>query len=153
MAYLRELENSLNALTDDTALKSKICQIMSELGSLVYPNTGACYSLVPKNLQKINWEKVYEIFCSKHFCEKTQEPIISILITFKNVDCHRTLSCIVAQTLCDLLAFSQNTNQGMLLNENREYLSNDESARSRVKASAWFTRLKWRMTTPFTRVE
>ena len=35
----------------------------------------------------------------------------------------------------------------MLLNENREYLSNDENARSRVKASAWFTRLKWRMTT------
>lgn len=50
IAYLKELENSLSTLTDDISLKPKICQILSELGCLVYPNTGACYSLIPKTV-------------------------------------------------------------------------------------------------------
>jgi hypothetical protein len=142
MIYLKELEEQLDTLTNDIVLKSKICQILSELGSLVYPNTGACYSLIPKDLQKINWEKIYDNVNSKHFCEKTHEPIVNILIPFKTVDCHRTLSCLVAQTLCELLAFSQNTNKGLLLNENKKALSHDETLRPRVKASTWLTRLK-----------
>ena len=95
-------------------------------------------------IQNVNWEKVYEIVYSKHFCEKTHEPIINILATFKNVDCYRTLSCLIAQTLCDLLASSQNTNQGLLLNENKDYLcSNEHTSLKKIKAHDL---LKWGIT-------
>jgi hypothetical protein len=105
--YLQELEEELNKLTNDTTLKSKICQILSELGSLVYPNTRACYSLIPKDLRKVNWEKEYEVFHDKHFFKESNSPIKSILVTFQNVDCNRTLSCLVSQALCDTLSTSE----------------------------------------------
>lgn len=59
IAYLYFLEKQLDsAIIDAKKLKLYIFQILSELGSLVFPNTSACYSLVPNDLKKLDWESI-----------------------------------------------------------------------------------------------
>ena len=53
IVYLQQLEKQLDLITDDKDLKLYIFQILSELGSLVFPNTSACYSIIPGDLKKI----------------------------------------------------------------------------------------------------
>lgn len=53
MAYLKEFEKQLDQTTDDRDLKLYIFQIVSELGSLVFPNTTACYSIILGDLKRI----------------------------------------------------------------------------------------------------
>jgi hypothetical protein len=57
IAYLQKLEKELETLiSDNTELKCYILQMFIELGSLVFPNTTACYSIIPKDLKDLNWK-------------------------------------------------------------------------------------------------
>lgn len=52
IAYLKAFEKQLDDITDDKDFKLYIFQILSELGSLVFPNTTSCYSIIPNDLKK-----------------------------------------------------------------------------------------------------
>ena len=65
IAYLKAFEKQLDEMTDDKDLKLYIFQILSELGSLIFPNTSACYSIIPSDLKKIKWEKILQEFNNK----------------------------------------------------------------------------------------
>lgn len=56
IAYLSEVDKQLNKISNNDELKSWAFQIIAELGTLIYPNPGTCYSLIPQDLKKINWE-------------------------------------------------------------------------------------------------
>lgn len=53
IVYLKEFEKQLDQITDARNFKLYIFQIVSELGSLVFPNTSACYSIIPGGLKRI----------------------------------------------------------------------------------------------------
>lgn len=84
--YLDQLTNQLAEINIDNDLKLYIFQILAELGSLVFPNTSACYSLVPNDLKKINWNPLVnnhmERFAKTNPAEYSK--IQTILITFVN---------------------------------------------------------------------
>lgn len=65
VAYLKDFEKQLDEITDDKDLKLYIFQILSELGSLVFPNTTSCYSIIPGDLKKIQWEEKLQKFNDK----------------------------------------------------------------------------------------
>ena len=53
--YLKEIDTELNKRSQDKKLNAWVFQIIAELSTLVYPNTGASDSLVPQDLKKIQW--------------------------------------------------------------------------------------------------
>ena len=55
IAYLVEVNKQLDNISKDKQFKSWAFQIIAELTTLVYPNTGTCYSLIPQDLKKIDW--------------------------------------------------------------------------------------------------
>nr|YP_009560615.1 hypothetical protein [Ulva compressa]ATP01501.1 hypothetical protein [Ulva compressa] len=99
--YLAELNNSLNKITDNENLKLYAFQFFTELGSLVYPNAGACYSLIPGDLKEIAWKKSLEKFNTKISKSEKNSNLLSTLNVFLNDNYSQTLTCLVAICLAN----------------------------------------------------
>lgn len=74
-------------------------QIFAELGSVVYPNTGACYSLIPKDLKAIAWKQSLKQFNKKSLSQNSK--LLLTLNVFLNDNYSQTLTCIVAICLAN----------------------------------------------------
>lgn len=140
--YLKELEEQLNQITDDKELQLYIFQIVSELGSLVFPNTSACYSIIPGDLKSIDWEQ--ELKKKKNINIVKDYPKIQQLINkFENAEQNKTLVCLISICLCELIVFTDDKMNGLLVNELGEYLNTEEQERPRLKVSIWLPRLTY----------
>lgn len=100
ISYLTGLNNSLNKITDNGNLKLYAFQIFAELGGLVYPNAGACYSLIPKDLKEITWKKSLEKFNTK-ISKSENSNFLPTLNVFLNDNYSQTLTCLVAICLAN----------------------------------------------------
>jgi hypothetical protein len=60
--YLKAVDDKLDNVTDNSKLKVYVFQIIAEISTLVYPNTGASYPLIPQDLKKIDWAVLTHAF-------------------------------------------------------------------------------------------
>ena len=138
IAYLKELEKQLDEITDDKDLKLYIFQILSELGSLVVRNTSACYSIIPGDLKRLEWDQQLQDFNSKRSKGnkienenpdiKEIKPLLNIFLSKKYSE---TLACLVSLCLCDVIARSINKINSLLVDENAEFVGQEEAMRPR----------------------
>ena len=146
VAYLKKLEKELDKITDDKDLKLLIFQIVSELGSLVFPNTSACYSIIPNDLKKIKWEDKLQAFNNvienRNPDIKKIKPLLNLFLTQKYP---QSLVCLVALCLSEVLASSLNKKNGLLVDEKGQYVGQEEAMRPRLKASMWIDQLSWKI--------
>lgn len=144
IAYLKEFEKQLDQTTDDRDLKLYIFQIVSELGSLVFPNTSACYSIIPGDLKRVQWDERLQDFNNKIENKNSDiKQIKSLLNIFLSKKYSETLACLVALCLCDVLVRSINKINSLLVDENGEFVGQEEAMRPRLKAATWVDRLAW----------
>lgn len=136
IAYLKVLENKLDqAIPNNKKLKLKVLQVLSELGSLVFPNPSACYSLVPSDLAQLDWKSIL-----KTAQASVDEPTKQKLNVFY-VDEERfgqTMRALIALSLCEVLtrAFKDDRNW-VVVEENGNATVNKGNRRPRVKAGDW----------------
>lgn len=144
VAYLKDFEKQLDQITDDKDLKLYIFQILSELGSLVFPNTASCYSIIPSDLKNIKWEETLQKFNDqiekKNSDIKNIKPLLNLFLTEKYP---QSLICLVALCLSDVLVRSLNKMNGLLVDENGQYVEQEKAMRPRLKASTWIVQLGW----------
>ena len=144
IVYLEQLEKQLDLITDDKNLKSYIFQILSEIGSLVFPNTSACYSIIPGDLKRIEWDEQLQDFNNKIENKNSDiKEIIPLLNVFLSKKYSETLACLVSLCLCDVLVRSINNVNSLLVDENGDFVGQEEAMRPRLKASTWVDRLAW----------
>lgn len=104
LAYLKEVDTELDKISKDKKLKAYAFQVIAELSALVYPNTGASYSLIPQDLKSINWKPL----ATKYYAnipqlkgskdrEKIEKMFGSFFETKNNYP--KTLVCIISATL------------------------------------------------------
>lgn len=144
IVYLQQLEKQLDLITDDKDLKLYIFQILSELGSLVFPNTSACYSIIPGDLKRVKWDEKLQDFNNKIENKNCDiKEIQSLLNIFLSKKYSETLACLVALCLCDVLVRSIDKMNSLLVDENGEFVGQEEAMRPRLKAPTWVDRLAW----------
>ena len=146
LAYLSEVDKQLNKISNDEQLKSWAFQIISELGTLIYPNSGTCYSLIPQDLKKINWASLLLLLQANSFSsntpsselEKNREKIKKMFDTFfdKSNKYPQTLICIVSSSLS--IEFTQSINQSFT-NTSHDNMISD--MKIQIKAANWINRL------------
>lgn len=139
--YLKQLEKQLDQITDDKDLKMYMLQILSEMGSLVFPNTSACYSIIPNDLKELKWEELLQNFNDK--IQHKNPDIVPLLSVFLTHNYPQSVVCLVALCLCDVLVHSLNKMNGLLVDEDGQYVEQKENLRPRLKASAWIDQLSW----------
>lgn len=142
IAYLVEVNKQLDNISKDKQLKSWAFQIIAELSTLVYPNTGTCYSLIPQDLKKIDWcllkKNSAKIIKLKNKSSKESEQISEMFSTFFDGDNKypQTLICIISASLSG--EFAHSINQSFIsINEN----SMVSEMPIQFKASSWLNRL------------
>jgi hypothetical protein len=149
IAYLQKLEKELETLiSDNTELKCYILQMFIELGSLVFPNTTACYSIIPKDLKDLNWK---EIIDKHNHLLKNIDPIHSKSNKLLLMDYDPKLfGCLVALSISKIMvnSVSKNMNSLLLNNDNKykdfksDITESSLDTRPRVKSGAWIGILK-----------
>jgi hypothetical protein len=141
IAYLMLLEKELDQISDDKNLKLLIFQMFTELGSLVFPNTSACYSIIPKDLKDLKWEEIIKKHQSK-FELKIKENDCSLkLLTIEYSP--KAFVCLVSLSISKILVNSLSKNMNSLLVDNSgrfDELSLDQ--RPRIKSGSWLGVLK-----------
>ena len=142
IAYLVQVNKQLDNVSEDKEFKSWVFQIIAELGTLVYPNTGTCYSLIPQDLKKINWrllkKKNAKIIKLKGNSFKESKQIPEMFSTFFDEENKypQTLICIISASLS--AEFTHSINQSFInINEN----SMVSEMPIQFKASSWLNRL------------
>jgi hypothetical protein len=106
-------ELSLDALEEYKNLKLYVFQMYSELGSLVFANTSACYSIIPKDLKDLKWGKIIEEHHSKF---KIEENDCRKLLTIEYLP--KALVCLVSLSISKILINSLSKNMNSLLVNN-----------------------------------
>ena len=146
VAYLEHLEKQLDQMIDDKDLKLYIFQILSELGSLVFPSTSACYSIIPNDLKQLKWEPIISKVSQKF--EKENHSKISEVRTLLNVFLDeknpKTVYCLVSLCLCNVLIRALNKDMNaLLINENGKLAGKEADQRPRIKAGDWLNQLAY----------
>lgn len=137
--YLISLEKQLDKLSDNEKIKLECLEIFSEIGSLVYPNTNACHSIIPKDLSKINWKKELNEINKQLGKPEEIEPL---LIVFENEHYERSVCCIISLCLSETFGgIDTNAKNLVLFDAQRNAASDEEHSRPRIKAVAWLSRL------------
>lgn len=114
LAYLKEVDTELNKISQDKKLKTHVFQIIAELSTLVYPNTGASYSLLPQDLKAVDWaplaKKDYANIplLKKSISSKDREKIHQMFELFFETKKQypKTFICIISNTLSDVFTQS-----------------------------------------------
>ena len=144
VSYLTHLKLTLEeAIPENDPLRLEIFQRFSELGSAVFPNTNACYSIIPKDLKNALSE---EEKCEIHDKIINNHPelieIRSLTTLFRNEE--QTLICIVALCLCEVYMHSLNKINVLLVKKTDGALADDsEIERPQIKGVIWLSRLSY----------
>ena len=91
--------------------------MLSELGSLVFPNTNACYSLIPGDIQKLDWTLALKNFNEQIEKNNDANSIRPVLNHFLSEKYPLALVCLIALCLSDLLIHSLDKTNGLLVNK------------------------------------
>mgnify|MGYP000247628373 CR=1 FL=1 len=86
VAYFKELEKELDLLTDDKKRKLYVFQLLSELGSLVFPNISRCYSFF-FDLKKIDWRNIIRKFHKRLKEQSDDQKLLLLDNNFKKLTC------------------------------------------------------------------
>ena len=140
IAYLSEVDAQLNTISNNDQLKTWAFQIIAELGTLIYPNAGTCYSLIPQDLVRINWSALLKydknIFSSKASVEKEEKIKKMFDNFFKSEKYLKTLICIISASLS--IEFTQAINKSFVITPHNSMIS---EMPIQLKASSWLSRL------------
>lgn len=142
ISYLSEVDKELNKMSNNAELNAWAFQVIAELGTLIYPNSGTCYSLIPQDLKKINWsiltQEKNKILKGAPLPLENKKIIQAMLDTFfdENNQYPQTLICIISASLSTQLTQSIN-------NSFVNSLSTDTISEFSIElpASGWISRL------------
>ena len=147
ISYLSEVDAQLNKVSNNDQLKSWAFQIIAELGTLIYPNAGTCYSLIPHDLKRINWSHLLQ---KKYFCNafssnapvEHRDKIKKMFDTFfdKSNKYPQTLICIISASLS--MEFIQSINQSFVNTPHNNMIS---EMPIQLKGSNWVNRLAFNL--------
>lgn len=122
-----------------------------EIGSLVYPNNNACYSIIPKDLSKIDWESKLDKITSSTLSLNIKkfskiDFLISAFRTHKDGKTYeKSVCCIVSLCLSELLhaQFQQNVEKDLttLIDGQNNTAPEKVYYQPRLKAATWISRL------------
>jgi hypothetical protein len=147
VAYLEHFDERLDQITDDKDLKLYLFQILSELGSLVFPNTSACYSIIPNDLKQFKWEQIIHQG-NKQFKKKATiseiakiQPLINVFLSDKHPE---SVSCLVSLCLCNVLIRALNKSMdGLLIDDHGKLAGAAMDQRPRIKSGDWLNQLAY----------
>lgn len=110
LEYLTTVRNTLGASSMPSDEQLLIEQIYTELCCTIYPNTSACYSLVPRELKSIKWKKLIDARRGEFesVCTPKKEPSTSKPKPGFGFDEH-SLPCLTSLTLCNLMVRQNKT--------------------------------------------
>jgi len=97
--YLEQLKIQLNKDLGDSDAFAYTLQSYTELGSLVYPDPSYCYSLIPREVNCVDWESCLKQFVVNSSNEKSIIPIE--LQNGFNIKFGNVIASLVSLTLCE----------------------------------------------------